>query len=148
MEVTVVKVYEGTPAEEAGLKNGDEILSVDKYEATSMELSNLVKKIRGKEGTKVHLKVYRSQTGENLELDVERKNVDIPSVDSKMLSDGIGYIQISEFQSNTAKQFKKALAALEKEDMKGLIVDVRTGDFCRGYSGSDSSGGNGCLHGG
>ena len=84
-----------------------------------MELSNLVKKIRGKEGTKVHLKVYRSQTGENLELDVERKNVDIPSVDSKMLSDGIGYIQISEFQSNTAKQFKKALAALEKEDMKG-----------------------------
>ena len=120
MEVTVVKVYEGTPAEEAGLKNGDEILSVDKYEATSMELSNLVKKIRGKEGTKVHLKVYRSQTGENLELDVERKNVDIPSVDSKMLSDGIGYIQISEFQSNTAKQFKKAFVALEKEDMKGL----------------------------
>ena len=153
MEVTVVKVYEGTPAEEAGLKNGDEILSVDKYEATSMELSNLVKKIRGKEGTKVHLKVYRSQTGENLELDVERKNVDIPSVDSKMLSDGIGYIQISEFQSNTAKQFKKALLALEKEDMKGLIdrcaeQSGRTGDFCRGYSGSDSSGGNGCLHGG
>lgn len=91
-----------------------------------MELSNLVKKIRGKEGTKVHLKVYRSQTGENLEFDVERKNVDIPSVDSKMLSDGIGYIQISEFQSNTAKQFKKALVALEKEDMKGLIVDVRS----------------------
>lgn len=90
-----------------------------------MELSNLVKRY-GKEGTKVHLKVYRSQTGENLELDVERKNVDIPSVDSKMLSDGIGYIQISEFQSNTAKQFKKALAALEKEDMKGLIVDVRS----------------------
>ena len=119
-------IISGTPAEEAGLKNGDEILSVDKYEATSMELSNLVKKIRGKEGTKVHLKVYRSQTGENLEFDVERKNVDIPSVDSKMLSDGIGYIQISEFQSNTAKQFKKALVALEKEDMKGLIVDVRS----------------------
>ncbi len=52
MEVTVVKVYEGTPAEEAGLKNGDEILSVDKYEATSMELSNLVKKDTGKRGDK------------------------------------------------------------------------------------------------
>ena len=126
MAVTIVKVYEGTPAEKAGLKNGDEILSVDKYEATSMELSNLVKKIRGEEGTKVHLKVYRSQTGENLEFDVERKNVDIPSVDSQMLSGGIGYIQISEFQSNTAKQFKKALAALEKKNMKGLIVDVRS----------------------
>lgn len=52
MEVTVVKVYEGTPAEEAGLKNGDEILSVDKYEATSMELSNLVKRYGEKRGQK------------------------------------------------------------------------------------------------
>lgn len=52
MEVTVVKVYEGTPAEEAGLKDGDEILSVDKYEATSMELSNLVKRYGEKRGQK------------------------------------------------------------------------------------------------
>ena len=105
MEVTVVKVYEGTPAEEAGLKNGDEILSVDKYEATSMELSNLVKKIRGKEGTKVHLKVYRSQTGEILNLMWNVKTWIFRVWIPKMLSDGIGYIQISEFQSNTAKQF-------------------------------------------
>lgn len=91
-----------------------------------MELSNLVKKDTGKRGDKSPFESLSFADGENLELDVERKNVDIPSVDSKMLSDGIGYIQISEFQSNTAKQFKKALVALEKEDMKGLIVDVRS----------------------
>lgn len=126
MEVTVAKVYAGTPAEKAGLLDGDEILQVDDYEATSMELSSLVKKIRGEEGTTVHLKVYRPDTEETFEVDVERKNVDLPSVEAKMLADGIGYIQISEFQSNTAKQFKKELAKLEKDDMKGLIVDVRS----------------------
>lgn len=126
MEVTISKVYEGTPAEEAGLKNGDQIVKVDSYEATSMELSNLVKKIRGEEGTTVHLEVYRADTKETFEVDVVRKNVDLPSVEAKMLSDGIGYIQISEFQSNTAKQFKKSLAKLEKKGMKGLIVDVRS----------------------
>lgn len=126
MEVTVSKVYSGTPAEEAGLKNGDQILKVDQFKAESMELSALVKKIRGDEGTMVHLQVYRESTGETLELDVERRNVDLPSVESQMLDNGIGYIQISEFQSNTAEQFRDALKHLQKKDMKGLIVDVRS----------------------
>lgn len=126
MEVTVSKVYSGTPAEEAGLKNGDQILKVDQFKAESMELSALVKKIRGDEGTMVHLQVYRESTGETLELDVERRNVDLPSVESQMLDNRIGYIQISEFQSNTAEQFRDALKHLQKKDMKGLIVDVRS----------------------
>lgn len=126
MEVTISKVYEGTPAEQAGLKDGDEIVKVDDYEATSMELSNLVKKIRGEEGTTVHLTIYRASDKSSFEVDVERKNVDLPSVNSQMLSGQIGYIQISEFQSNTAKQFKKVLKKLQEQDMKGLILDVRS----------------------
>lgn len=125
MEVTVSKVYDGTPAQAAGIEEQDKILSVDQYQATDMELSDLVKKIRGKEGTKVHLKLYRPSTQETLELDVERKNVDLPSVDSEMLADGIGYIQISEFQANTAAQFHEALENLKKQNMKSLLVDVR-----------------------
>lgn len=126
MEVTISKVYEGTPAEKAGLKDGDQILKVDDIDATSMELSKLVKNIRGEEGTTVHLQVYRESSGETLEVDVERANVDLPSVSYEMLDDGIGYIQISEFQSNTAKQFKKAVKDLQSQDMKGMIVDVRS----------------------
>ena len=126
MEVRVSKVYEGTPAEKAGLQDGDQILKVDDIEATSMELSELVKNIRGEEGTTVHLQVYRESTEETLELDVERANVDLPSVSCEMLEDGIGYIQISEFQSNTATQFKAAVAELQGQNMKSMIVDVRS----------------------
>lgn len=126
MEVTVSKVYEGTPAEDAGLEDGDQILKVDDVEATSMELSNLVKKIRGEEGTTVHLQIYRESSGETLEVDVKRANVDLPSVSYKMLDGSIGYIQISEFQSNTAEQFKAAVKDLQSQDMKSMIVDVRS----------------------
>ena len=126
MEVTVSKVYEGTPAEKAGLLDGDQILKVDDIEATSTELSNLVKNIRGEEGTTVHLQIYRASTKETFEVDVERANVDLPSVSYEMLDDGIGYIQISEFQSNTAKQFRSAVKDLKHQDMKGMIVDVRS----------------------
>lgn len=125
MEVTVSKVYDKTPAQEAGILEGDQIVQVDQYQATEMELSELVKKIRGKEGTKVHLTIFRKSSEETLEMDVERRNVTLPSVDSEMLAENIGYIQISEFQSNTAEQFHQALEDLQEKGMKALIVDVR-----------------------
>ncbi len=125
-EVTISKVYEGTPAEDAGLKDGDQIVKVNDTVSTSEELSNLVQEIRGEEGTTVHLKVYRSSNDKTFEVDVERKNVELPSITSKLLDGGIGYIQISEFQSKTAEQFQTALADLQKQGMKSLIVDVRS----------------------
>lgn len=125
-EVTISKVYEGTPAEEAGLRDGDQIVKVNDTVSTSEELSDLVQKIRGEEGTTVHLKIYRVSTKKTFEVDVERKNVELPSITSKMLDGGIGYIQISEFQSKTEEQFKSALADLKKQGMKSLIVDVRS----------------------
>lgn len=125
-EVTISKVYEGTPAEEAGLKDGDQIIKVNDTESTSKELSALVQEIRGEEGTTVHLQVYRASNNKTFEIDVERKNVELPSISSKMLDGGIGYIQISEFQSKTDEQFKSALADLKKQGMKSLIVDVRS----------------------
>lgn len=125
-EVTISKVYEGTPAEEAGLKDGDQIIKVNDTESTSKELSALVQEIRGEKGTTVHLQVYRASNNKTFEIDVERKNVELPSITSKMLDGGIGYIQISEFQSKTDEQFKSALADLKKQGMKSLIVDVRS----------------------
>ena len=125
MEVTVTKVYAGTPSEEAGLRNGDMILMVDDIEATSMELTNLVKKIRGEEGTTVHLTIYRESEKKTLEMDVMRRNVELPSVEGQLLGDSIGYVQISEFQSKTAKQFEQMIADLKEEGMQGLVVDLR-----------------------
>lgn len=125
MQVTITKIYEGTPSEEAGLKKDDVILSADGTDATSMELTDFVKLIRGEEGTTVHLEVYRPSTDETLEFDVERKNVELPSVSSQMLANNIGYIQISEFQSKTAEQFENALSSLQDQGAESLIVDVR-----------------------
>ena len=125
MEVTVNKIYEGTPSEAAGMKKDDVILSVDGTEATSMELTNLVKLIRGDEGTTVHIEIYRPSIEENLSFDVERADVTLPSVSSQMLENSIGYILIDSFETDTAKQFEQALADLQAQGMKSLIVDVR-----------------------
>lgn len=125
MVVSVSKVYENTPAEEAGLLAEDVILTVDGTEGTSMEVTELVKLIRGEEGTKVHLEVYRPSTGENLNLDVERKNITLPSVSHKIVEDTIGYIAIESFERETAAQFEEALEDLKKQGMESLIVDLR-----------------------
>lgn len=125
MQVTITKVYRGTPAEEAGLKNGDVIISVGDIEATSMEVSALVQNIRGEEGTKVHMVIYRESTKETLEFDVERRNVELPSIEGEMLEGGIGYIQVTEFQSKTDEQFAAMVEQLQQQGMKGLIIDLR-----------------------
>lgn len=125
MIVTISKVYKGTPAEEAGLKNGDIILYVEGLDATSMEVSELVQHIRGDEGTSVHITVYRESTEETIEFDVERRHVELPSIEGEMLDNGIGYIQITEFQSQTDEQFEEMVNQLQSQGMKGLIVDVR-----------------------
>lgn len=125
MIVTITKVYRGTPAEEAGLKNGDIIMAVDEWDATSMEVSQLVQHIRGEAGTTVHMTIYRESTEETLEFDVERRHVELPSIEGEMLENGIGYIQITEFQSKTDEQFEEMLKSFQEQGMKGLIVDVR-----------------------
>lgn len=125
MEVTISKVYRGTPAEEAGLKNGDMILMVEDIEATSVEVSELVQHIRGEEGTKVHMVIYRPSTEERLEFDVERRHVELPSIEGEMLDGGIGYIQITEFQDKTDEQFAEMVENLQGQGVKGLIIDVR-----------------------
>ena len=125
MEVTITKVYRGTPSEEAGLKDGDMILSVEGISSTSVEVSELVQHIRGEEGTTVHMVIYRPSTGETLEFDVERRHVVLPSIEGEMLEGGIGYIQITEFQEETDEQFGAMVTQLQSQGAKGLIIDVR-----------------------
>lgn len=125
MEVTISKVYSGTPSEEAGLKNGDKILYVEDIDATTVEVSELVQHIRGEAGTTVHMTIYRPSTGETLEFDVERRHVELPSIEGEMLDGGIGYIQITEFQDKTDEQFKIMVKQLQTQGAKGLIIDVR-----------------------
>ncbi len=124
MLVTVIRVYPGSPAEEAGLMVGDIIYEADGYDATAMQLSDFVTHIRGEENTTVHLVVYRD--GEELEFDIVRRNLDYPTVIYEMLEDDVGYIEISEFAESTPNQFGEALDDLEDQGMEALIVDLRS----------------------
>ncbi len=125
MVVTISKVYEGTPSEEAGLMADDIITSVDGTDATTMEVSDLVQLIRGEEGTTVHLEILRPSTGETLSFDVERANVQLPSVTYEMLNDKVGYIYLQQFESGTADQFETAVNELTEQGMEALVLDVR-----------------------
>lgn len=125
MQVTITHVYEGSPAEAAGLKNGDVITLVEDLESVSMELSDLVTHIRGEEGTTVHLQVYREGEPDYLEFDVKRANIDLPTVSHRMLDDQIGYIRIVEFGEPTVEQFEAAANELLEGGMRALVLDVR-----------------------
>jgi carboxyl-terminal processing protease len=85
----------------------------------------VVSKIKGKEGTKVNITIYREGVAEPIDFTIVRQKINIPTIEFEMLEDSIGYIQIVEFDEITISQFNNAIKSLEKEGMKGLIVDVR-----------------------
>ncbi|MDE7062067.1 MAG: PDZ domain-containing protein, partial [Lachnospiraceae bacterium] len=123
MEVTITRVYDDSPAYKAGLKAGDRIVMVEDIEAVTMELSELVTHIRGEEGTSVHLQIVRDD--EPMEFDVERGEVDIPTVEHRMLDDEIGYIEVVEFAQNTPGYFQQAIEDLQAQGMKKMVIDLR-----------------------
>lgn len=117
-------IISGTPAEEAGLQEGDVIYKVDGTDTTGMTTSEVVTLIRGEEHTTVDLSLIRD--GEVVEVTVERRKVESPTVKYEMYEDNIGYIQITEFDDVTTDQFTEAMAVLKGQGMKGLIIDLRS----------------------
>lgn len=118
-------VIEDTPAEEAGLRDGDIIYKVDDEDVQGLELTEIVNKIKGLEGTTVHLTMFREGERDYLEFDIERRRIESPTVKYEMYEGGIGYIQIVEFDDITLEQFIEAMAALKEQGMKGLVLDLR-----------------------
>lgn len=126
MVVEVVNVQEGSPAEEAGIKEGDLILMADEYDATAMELSEFITHVKGEEGTKVTIEVYRESIGEYLTFEITRRPLDVITVESDMLQNNTGYIQITEFGGKTSEQFHDALETLQDQGMEELVIDLRS----------------------
>lgn len=125
MVVSVVRPIPGSPAEESGLQAEDIITEVDGTEIVDQELTLVVDMIRGTEGTKAHIKLYRPSIQDYIEVDVERRVVENVSVYSEMLDNNIGYIQVQQFYENTSDEFKTAIDALEAQGMQGIIIDMR-----------------------
>ena len=125
MIVTVVRPIPGSPAEAVGILTGDIIVEVDGEDVTGDDLNVTVAKIRGKSGTSVKIGVLREGETDVLTFDIVRASVESVTVDSKMLTDEVGYIQISEFDDVTVNQFNTALNSLKKSGMKALVIDLR-----------------------
>ena len=121
----IASVIEGTPAQEAGLMAGDLLYEVDGTCVQGMDLNSAVALVKGDEGTIVHLTVIREGETDYLEFDVERRKLENETVSYEMMEDGIGYIQIQEFDDVTVDQFSEALDACRREGMQGLILDLR-----------------------
>ena len=118
-------VIAGTPAEEAGLRENDIIYKVDDENIQGLELSEIVSRVKGEEGTVVHLTIIREGETDYLEMDVTRRQIESPTVNYEMYDNGIGYIQIREFDDVTTDQFTEALAVIKGSDAEGLILDLR-----------------------
>lgn len=123
--VMVTGTIANTPAEEAGLRQGDLVIQVDGENAQGLELDEVVAKVRGEEGTVVHLTMYREGESDYLEFDITRRKVESPTVTYKMLENDIGYIEITEFDDITLDQFTDAYATIKGSNAKGLIIDLR-----------------------
>ncbi len=122
----IAKVYSGTPAEEAGLRENDIIYEVDEISTYGMSTTDVVAMIKGEENTSVVLTIYREGESDYLHIEVQRRQVNIPTVESYMMDGGKAYIQITEFDDVTVTQFETALSEARENGMKGLILDLRS----------------------
>ena len=123
---TIVKVFEGSPAFEAGLKPGDIIYKVGDQLVAGESLDGLVSTyIKGEEGTMVDMTVYRADKDEYVDFTIVRRKIEVPTVEYRMLADKTGYIAVSEFDLITVEQFTTAIDSLTEEGMKGLLIDLR-----------------------
>ncbi|MCR3923340.1 MAG: S41 family peptidase [Firmicutes bacterium] len=123
--ITVVSPIKNTPGEKAGLLAGDRIIAVDGEDIIGFTTMEAVKLMRGVEGTSVTLTVERDTLAEPLTFEITRGNIVVPSVFPEMVTDKIGYIQITTFDDHTGSDFQEALLQLETQDMRGLILDLR-----------------------
>lgn len=123
--ITITRVFEGSPAEEAGLLPGDVIYKVQDTEVTGEDLTKVVSMVKGAEGTTVPISVAREGESDYLTFDVERRTIEIATVEHRMLDGNIGYISIASFDDVTVNQFLAALEDLENQGETALIIDLR-----------------------
>lgn len=124
--IIIFSVFKDSPASEAGLKFNDVILEVNKKSTQGMSTTEVVSLIKDEKNKTANIKIRRD--GKELSFEVEKRIVVIESVESKTYYKNgkkIGYVMINSFANNTYEQFRKHLESLEKENIAGLIIDVR-----------------------
>lgn len=124
-ELTVISPIEGSPADQAGIKKGDLIIKIDGQETKGMKIDEAVKLISGPEGTKVKLTIKPKDKSELADLLITRAKINLKTVSGKMLANQIGYLRITTFAENTFKELSDTIKELQKNNCKGIILDLR-----------------------
>ena len=121
--IVIVAPYEGSPAEAAGLQQGDIVREADGVDLADMSIFEAAALVRGPAGTDVRLLIERA--GELMEVSVTRDVIRVPSVRGEILDEGLAYVRLSRFGNNTAEELQGSLADLLVGQPKGLILDLR-----------------------
>ena len=121
--VTVIRVFENTPAKDAGIRRGDILVRVEDIEVTAYTMQNAVNVMRGKVGEEVEIEIYRD--GEYLTLHIPRAVVHVNRIASGMLDEQVGYIALYEFAGESQEEFTAAFEDLKKQGAQVLMVDLR-----------------------
>ncbi|MFL0194915.1 S41 family peptidase [Clostridium sp. WILCCON 0269] len=131
-------VIKDSPAEAAGLKEGDIIASVDSHSLSDLSIDEIGNYIRGEEGTTVNIKVQRED--KILNFNIQRSQIQLSTVEGKMLDNNIAYICISSFGENTSQKFSEILEELEAENPESYVIDLRNDGGGYMYSAVDIAG--------
>ena len=125
---TIVEVYDQGPAQEAGLKVGDQITKINGESAANRSYNDVLQFIRGYPGTSLNLTINRPAEGKSYPITLTRSSVAIPNVPySGMISDNVGYINLTTFTQNASKNIAKAFRELRNEhELEGLVLDLRS----------------------
>ncbi|WP_230199522.1 lmo1851 family serine protease [Bacillus testis] len=123
-QISIVSPIKGSPAEKAGLKAHDIIVSVDGKALQGVSSSEAVSKIRGKKGSKVTLMIKRGNS-DPFKVTLTRDTIPIETVYSEMLKDDIAHIQVTSFSENTSTELAKGMKEMKEKGMKGLVLDLR-----------------------
>ena len=121
--VVVLSPIEGSPAEKAGIEQGDIIALVNEENVLGTSSDKVASLIKGEEGTEVKIKILRDN--EYLDFNLKREAIKIYHVEEKMLENNIGYISLLTFDEGCAEEFKTAIDSLKNQGAKKLIVDLR-----------------------
>lgn len=126
--ITVVSPIEGTPAFEAGIRTGDKIIQVNEETFSGHQMEEATEKMRGEPNTDVSITLSRPVEGkvdEVFDVNLTRRMIQMHTVKSKVLKEGIGYLHINQFDENTTNEFNTEYNKLKEANVKGIVLDLR-----------------------